>query len=385
MASRPREYPDVFLLDYFRESPSYAAVCALSAARVTAAAKRRVYYLSRFIRTEAYESEALYSETRNAGAVFVKYDEIKITCPGGVFQITANDGVLDYEISTDHIYADGARDVGDSFRLASRLFGLRADRGGFLTEDRHFLLPARTSRRGVYHIGRDAALRAEEIFSFILGDVKRDMAGIRDGRARAEIDANKCVLCHTCARACPHAAMTPDRAMRAMKNLASACEGCGICVPLCPCDAITLSGDGARALPFGGGGRKTLIMCCENGANEAAREALSFMGDLAADVDIYPVPCGGRISFEEMGRALENYGGVMAAVCPDGACAHFDGNKRACLQAGRMADMLNLAGLSGADVATVQASHAMPRALADAAVGFMTRRGRAASDMGAAS
>ena len=180
--------------------------------------------------------------------------------------------------------------------------------------------------------------------------------------------------------------MTPDRAARAMKNLAAACEGCGICVPLCPCDAIVLVDEKIYELPPGcNPGRKTLIMCCENGANEAVREALSLMGDLAADVDIYPVPCGGRISFEELGRALEDYGGVMAAVCPDGACRHFDGNKRACLQAGRMADMLKLAGLSGMDVASVRVSHAMPRALADAAADFMTRHARREPDLETAS
>jgi hypothetical protein len=75
----------------------------------------------------------------------------------------------------------------------------------------------------------------------------------------------------------------------------------------------------------------------------------------------------------------------MAAVCPDGACAHFDGNKRACLQAGRMADALKLAGLSGMDVATVQVSHAMPRTLADAVMDFMTRRGRPEPDLETAS
>ena len=378
MASRPREYPDVFLLDYLRESPVYAAVRALGAARILAAKKRRAYYLSRFVRTADYESETLYSETRNAGAVFVKYDEIKITTnPDGVFQIVASDGVLTYEISADHIYADGTRDVGDRLRAATRLFGLRADKGGFLVEDRHFLMPVRTSRRGVYHIGRDAALCAGEIFSSILRDVKRDMTGFRGGRARAEINGNKCVLCCTCLRACPHAAMIPDQAARAMKNLASACEGCGICVALCPCDAIALVGENIYELASGRDySRKTLIMCCENGAYEAIDEALSLMGDLAANADIRPVPCGGGISFEELGQALESYGGVIAAVCPDDACKHFDGNKRACLQAGRMADMLTLAGLSGMDVATVRVSHAMPRALADAVVDFMTRRGR---------
>ncbi|MDR1133803.1 MAG: hydrogenase iron-sulfur subunit [Synergistaceae bacterium] len=385
MTSRSREYPDVFLLDYFRESPAHAAIRALGAAGALAAKKRRAYYLSRFARTADYESETLYSETRNAGAVFVKYDELKITRAGGVFKIAASDGALEYEISTDHIYSDGARDVGGRFRAAARVFGLRAGKGGFLVEDRHFLEPVRTSRRGVYHIGRDAALRAGETFAFILRDAKRDAAGFRDGRARAEIDGNKCVLCRTCERACPHAAMTPDTAARAMKNMVSACEGCGICVSLCPCSAIALAGERDYESPGRACGHRTLIMCCENGANEAIGEALSFMGALAADVDIRAVPCGGRISAGELGRALENYGGVMAAVCPDGACAHFDGNKRACLQAGQMADALKLAGLSGMDVATVQVSHAMPRALADAVVDFMTRHGRSEPDLETAS
>jgi Pyruvate/2-oxoacid:ferredoxin oxidoreductase delta subunit/coenzyme F420-reducing hydrogenase delta subunit len=380
MEAAPRKYPDVFLLDYFRESPAYATLRAMCAAIRLSARKRRVYYLSRFARTADYESESLYAEARNAGVIFIKYDGIKITRSGGVFQIAADDGASTREISSNRIYSDGTREVGDRYRALTRAFRLRPDKDGLLVGDRHFLAPSRTSRRGVYHIGRDAALYPDEALSFIARDARRDMADLREDTARAEVNGSKCVLCYTCWRICPHAAMTPDIASRAMKNLAFACEGCGSCASACPCAAIALTGENGSAAPRGAE-NKTLIMCCENSAAEAMDEALAILGDLAANVEILPVPCGGRISLEDMCEALESYGGVMAAVCADGACKSFDGAKLACLQANGLAGMLELAGLSGADVAAVQISHAAPRELAEAAADFITRRERPQSKL----
>ena len=75
-------------------------------------------------------------------------------------------------------------------------------------------------------------------------------------------------------------------------------------------------------------------------------KVLPQLGELAALVDVQPDPCGGRIRLEQIADGLGSYGKVLVAVCMDDACKHFDGNKRACLQTSRMADMLTKAGLS---------------------------------------
>ena len=59
---------------------------------------------------------------------------------------------------------------------------------------------------------------------------------------RAKVDPEKCVLCLTCLRFCPHAAIEMDPDVRAARIVEPACWGCGICVAECPAKAIQLSG-----------------------------------------------------------------------------------------------------------------------------------------------
>ncbi|MDR1509490.1 MAG: hydrogenase iron-sulfur subunit [Synergistaceae bacterium] len=375
MASRSRRRADLFLLDHFRESPAYATVRALESARFLSLKKREVYFLSRFVRTADYESEELYAAARNAGVIFVEYESLDIGRNGELLEITASDGILNHKIIPENIYSDGARDVPDAFRRAAAIFRLRTDAGGYINEDRYFLPPVRTSRRGVYHIGRAAARDLESALLYVIRDAGFDAAGYGAANAvRAVVDGNKCVLCYTCWRTCPHAAMSPDADARAMKNLVLACEGCGICVSLCPCNAITLSPENPLPVPNARAERgKILMLCCENSAYHAVEEAMSLLGELSANIDACPIACGGRVSFEETGTMLGIYGGVMAAVCHEGACRHFDGGGRACLQTGRIAEMLRQAGISGSIVGTARVSHAAPRELADAVSDFFER------------
>jgi len=66
-----------------------------------------------------------------------------------------------------------------------------------------------------------------------------------------------------------------------------------------------------------------------------------------------------------MSGALRSYGKVIALVCMDEACRHFDGNKRACLQAGRLAGMLEKAGVDKNRVCCLKTSHAMANVVKD--------------------
>ncbi|MDR3354858.1 MAG: hydrogenase iron-sulfur subunit [Synergistaceae bacterium] len=372
---RERDVSVVFLMDYFCESQMSATLRALEDSIRLARSKRRVYCLSRFVRTSGYGAENLYKEARNEGVEFIKYESLDIVFRDGRFVIKACDGAMTFDISATEIFADGTRDVGDSFRLAAKKLNLRPDSNGYLLEDRHFLAPVRTSRRGVYHISRDVA--ADDLKSalmYIAGQVRARRS--ENGRDVAVVDGDKCVLCCTCFRSCPHAAMRPDSDERIMRNLAEACEGCGICESLCPGGAITLGGkkekkSGER--PDSGSpanGRGTLVFCCENSAAAAIDEALTMLGERASGIDVRVVPCGGGISMEEMGETLCSYSRVMAAVCIEGSCRHLDGGRRACLQAGRLSALLERAELSGSRVACVEVSHAMPGMFADALADF---------------
>ena len=61
---------------------------------------------------------------------------------------------------------------------------------------------------------------------------------------KIDINTDKCVLCLTCFRSCPHRAIeigdvASGQKRGAMVNV-EACQGCGICVGECPAKAIEM-------------------------------------------------------------------------------------------------------------------------------------------------
>ncbi|MDL2214272.1 hydrogenase iron-sulfur subunit [Clostridia bacterium OttesenSCG-928-O13] len=358
--------PVVFLLDWFSESSASATMQALADATFLAGQKRKVYYLSRFVRTAVYGGEALYKKARNAGITFIKYEDlsIKYDYDTDKFTLSANDGVLEYAIETGTIFADGARAPSSAFEKVAKALRLTANAEGYVTEDRYFLAPVLTSRRGVYHISRDVAYeRLTDGLNAILGDVADAESEDVENRNTVFVDGEKCVFCYSCYRACPHGAMEPDVLGRMMENLPMACQGCGICVSVCPGNALELLEE--EELPTTDKGHKTLVMCCENSAEIAMKQVLAEMGEDAGAIEVRSVPCGGRIGLDDVSDALGDYGKVMVAVCIDDACQHFDGNRRACAQVKRTKDMLETAGLDATRVGFAQVSHAMPGVLLD--------------------
>jgi heterodisulfide reductase subunit A-like polyferredoxin len=142
----------------------------------------------------------------------------------------------------------------------SEVLKLHLGSRGFLMEDNPQLLRVRSNRRGVFVAGAcrfpqevsesliEARAVAEEVITLISkGTYTYDLAV-------AEVDPNKCAVCYTCPRLCPHSAITVEH--YAEKNVyttagqetkwgaakvdPAACYGCGVCVAECPAKAITL-------------------------------------------------------------------------------------------------------------------------------------------------
>jgi len=344
----------VFLLDYFCESPMAATIRALNDAVVFARNKRQVFFLAKFIRTAGRGVEALYKEAREIGVTFIKYEGIRFNSSSSDDDcvLLVSDGELEVEIKTGCIYSDGGLDVGERFEYAVRKLNLTTTTHGYLTEDRYFLSPALTSRRGVYHLTRDLAFeRLDEGLNFIYAHA---LGGICESTSHgvAQVDGKKCVFCYNCYRSCPHAALMPDFENSQMQCLSLACAGCGICAGLCPATAIALERYVALRI---GDNVGSLLICCEN-LGEVPLEGIE-------GVDVQSVPCGGIIDVRQLSEGLFTYSKVLAVVCPDGACRHFDGNKRACTQTERFRDLLVAAGLSADKMRYAQVSVGMPKAL----------------------
>ena len=376
---KERLEPIVFLLDYFDESFLSAHITALTDAKMLAGQKRKVFYLSKFVRTAYQGGEKLYQEARNAGVAFVKYEELQINynSDNDNFTINLSDGVFEKEIITSTVFSDDLHNVCEDFTHATKVLRLETDEKGYINETKHFLTPVLTSRKGVYHISRDLLMTGlDDALNAIVSDayaIEAEFADVPLGEKNTvNVDGEKCVFCYSCYRACPHAAMEADENTRAMKNLTKACSSCGTCVSVCPANALTLSlGEEISTNAKDG---KILVMCCENSAEIAMNEILPSMGSYGELIEIQSFSCGGSMGLENLTHALISYDKVVVAVCMDDACKHFDGNKRACAQKNRLLEMLEKSGLDAGRIGFIQVSPVMAGVLKDELTEFIEGR-----------
>ncbi|MCL2821184.1 MAG: hydrogenase iron-sulfur subunit [Oscillospiraceae bacterium] len=393
--------PVVFLLDYNHESPPAASIYALENAVQLARKKKKVYYLAKYIRTAGQGVEDLYKEARKSGVVFYKYSDLQIDfCPDDdEYTLKMNGLFPDDEpklsIQTKNIFIDNSMDVSERFLNIAAKLNLNTNKQGFLTEDRYFLAPVLTSRRGVYHLTRDlAAERLTEGLDTILVNMQLYMDDENTNAIinTATVDGNKCIFCYNCYRSCTHAALEPDLKENQMQCLSNACEGCGICLGICPANAITLGEAGGQVQCFTSSGaqgdgslvfsplsselsgfipkntrepspcapmspsdsRKTLMIYCENSGGWNMKEQNKL--DDVCVLDVIPVPCGGSIDVKYLSSGLLEYDKVLSVVCHDDSCRHFNGSKRACVQTEHLQRLLDASGIKTKKAGIIKAS-----------------------------
>ncbi|MGI6707333.1 MAG: hydrogenase iron-sulfur subunit [Clostridia bacterium] len=366
---RDRGRTMVVLLDYPEESPGFMTRIALEKAVALARQKMKVIFLARFVRTAGTNLERLYQEARNAGVVFMKYRDLSMEGPSheGNYAILVTDEYETVRIEHPILLLADRIIPGTKLEKAARVLRLRRDERGFIGGDNPYLHPTATNRRGVYAIANACGQLLLDgilpLMDLTIAHIKEEMKA-DPNQLYAEVDGEKCALCYTCYRVCPHAAMTPDmeRSEPVMGNLREACYGCGICASLCPAKAIELkdhSREGSRQQ-----GRLKMF-CCENSAEIAIQKVRDALGDDSGQMEIVPASCGGEMDVAEIISALWAYERVLVAVCVDEACKHFDGNKRAFHQVLKARELLKGAGLDEQRIQYLQLSHAMSFVMAD--------------------
>jgi coenzyme F420-reducing hydrogenase delta subunit/Pyruvate/2-oxoacid:ferredoxin oxidoreductase delta subunit len=396
-----RNTPAIFLMDYPKESPTAFTAEALKKATAIAHKKNNVIYLARFLKTAGDGIESLYSEARNAGVAFLKYTKLLVDYnpDSEVFNITFSDGYEEIGMETDSLILGQNLDQEDDLSKIAELLRLKKDEYGELNENRCFLYPYLTSRKGIYHINVStddfAKTDASECMEHVINDIKNEMKNIFGSRTScekflglaygfsdrltectsgyAEIDPGKCAFCYTCFRACPHAAMVPDYENSVMKNLKNACNACGVCVSVCPAKAVSIIEEentdsleaekGSYDKPEAKSSKALKILCCENSAEHAVKKLKKEIPEAFDCIDTECVPCGGGIEASYILELLKSYDRVLVAVCMDDACKHFEGNKRAFGQVRKVKEMLKASGLDEDRVDCVKLSHAIPGAI----------------------
>ncbi|MBC7081893.1 MAG: FAD-dependent oxidoreductase [Firmicutes bacterium] len=340
---------------------------AISAALSALAAGWEVYVLCPEVAVAGPGDEELYLEARRQGAVFVKYDEepevqagsalrvlVRDPClgAGGAAASAADDvpGLLAVDADV-LVVAEEAYPPPDSPELA-RVLQVNTGPLGFFQDDNVNFLPVLTNRRGIFAIGgcRGATAVADAMVdAHVAAYLAARLVGtgsLHVDWATARVDPDKCALCLTCVRTCPHRAVDVDDEMRAARISRAACWGCGVCASECPGKAISLescSDDEILASVAPG----VTAFCCDHSALIAAEATMAALPtDEAAGLNIVAVPCTGKVDIIHLLKAFERGAeAVMVAGCFDEGCHFLSGNRRARLRVGQAASLLKAVGI----------------------------------------
>lgn len=232
---------------------------------------------------------------------------------------------------------------------------------GFFQDDNVHFLPIKSNREGIYFAGschgpiygvelaREVEAIAAETGRFASGKITVPCLQPR-------VEVEKCAVCLTCYRTCPHKAIeiVHDESFNNMYHSAAqmnalACRRCGNCASECPAKAIQLPlYTDQDILTKIGKPSRIVAYACENSGALAAEFAQSLDPDLQRDLQLITVPCSGKIDVLYLLKALERGAdGVLLLGCHKDNCKYVWGNERAEKRKEKVRSMLEAVGLEG--------------------------------------
>lgn len=190
------------------------------------------------------ELEKTYSKIREAGILVYKYNNQPVLNYLDLENITIRfNDQIEGEIKLEFDLLVYSERMSSSTYFKELIYTLRISEFNNI----NFQL-FNSSRKGVYFCGlcRDDLLNNECIKDAIVLVYEIDKV-IKNGKFEYDngvinIDKQKCTLCLTCVRACPHGAIEMDRDIieeRVVRIYDEACFHCGICAGECPTKALT--------------------------------------------------------------------------------------------------------------------------------------------------
>ncbi len=307
------------------------------------------YVFVRNVKVAARGLEKLFTRARHDGVLCFKPENApEINQSSKELSITIFDPVVrkNIQLSPDYIVVEEHFRPDRNTKALKSILRIDTDAFGFFQSNNVHRFPVMTNRKGIYiaHQEDDAiniALRVKEL----LGDGK-----IVVEEDHAVVDSEKCVLCLTCYRCCPHGAIAWDDNVAAISPVA--CQSCGICASECPMDAIqikgfldkTLLGDIDKAVDSK---ESIVVFCCENSALPAFNAAVEANKSLPENLKIIHVPCAGKVDVELVWHSLvKGAKGVVIAACHPGNCKAENGNTYAKWRLNDVANKLDVIGIN---------------------------------------
>jgi heterodisulfide reductase subunit A len=202
--------------------------------------------------------EAFYTEARERGVIFVRYDEEHmpdLRQVDGALELRAWDSSLEREIvlNPDMVALSMAIEPSPGTGKLAEVLGVDLSSEGFFMEAHLKMRPMDFMSEGIFVCGmahypkfiEDAITNAQATAGRALTILSKDRLYI--GGVVAEVDQSKCVGCLTCVRTCPFEipeVRYEDMGVGKIKGAAyiepGLCQGCGTCIGECPAKAIQL-------------------------------------------------------------------------------------------------------------------------------------------------
>ena len=323
--------PAIIVQDYPDLSPAFISKVALkrSLEIKNNYPDQEVYYLYQAMRF-LEDNDRLYEEARKAGIVFLKFDIGQLTVSEDL-KLSYEREDIELELAGTILAAPELKPADQTERLA-RIFNLVDGYQDYLQLDNIYLQPTQSGRRGVYLLrgsrGPTALTYYKEELDFTLGEIAKNLTGVNEiDDYERTIDDQKCIVCYTCYRVCPHGAIQRDDELNSMKIMELACQGCNLCISRCPTSAIEIDHD---YFTEADSEDKTNLIICENSAEIAAEKYNSMTGEepLSGFKEIV-VPCVSTVERKNIIQLLaSNSADIMVLGCVAEACKHLTGHDR---------------------------------------------------------
>ena len=210
-----------------------------------------VYILYRDMRTYGFK-EDYYRAARQAGVVFIRYDELappQVEVVDGRARVSVEDKLLGRWLSFQpDLLALSVGVVPNKVDELAKLLKVPLTAEGFFLEAHVKLRPVEFSVEGIYLCGLahgpkpldESIAQAQAAAAKAAIPLSRGFVAVEPVVSRVEAAA--CIGCGVCEALCPYKAIRlskGDKGKRA-ETIAASCKGCGVCASHCPVRAISM-------------------------------------------------------------------------------------------------------------------------------------------------
>jgi len=301
-----------------------------------------VFYVD--IRAYGKGFEDLYNRARKAGVKFIRGlpAEIKEDKRTRNLWLVGENTLQKelYKVNVDMaILSVGLESRKDSETI-QRLLTLSRNQDGFFLEAHPKLRPVDAATGGVFFAGcaespkdiRDSVTQASAAAA---------RAGILMAKGKVTVEAitpiafpEKCNACGLCVKVCPYNAITLNKELKRISIIEAACGGCGTCAAECPFGALTQSHFTDEqiiaqidAVTECDSDKKIVAFCCNwcsyAGADFAGVSRMQY----PPNVRIIRTMCSGRVAPKFVERAFaRGVAAVMVTGCHLGDCHYINAN-----------------------------------------------------------